>query len=202
MILLDDNGDTITREAQLELDKDNRKQEEKQNEIPIIDRIININKKGFIGRWFAKRKISKELDKLAPSVNDMRWMIATIDMISILFFYDNNPKKSPIATEHLNPKPQKQIRGIFLNASKSVKSEPINCLICNISEYTRIRILICNRIIKILVENQKGEERIKYEFDSDDAQSVIKDKYDEQFFINLENELMNRYKKLILSCIK
>ena len=180
---------------------------------PIVDKIIRINKMNFIKRWWEKRKLSKEFDKIAPSFSYMRHMVTAIDMISVIFFYDNNPKKSPIATEHMNTKPQKMIRGIFLNASSSVQSEAINCIVLNISEYTRIRILMYHpqteyhnqgipKRIKVVVENQKGEVRVEYEWEEEKSHQIIKDNYDEMFFINLENELMNRYKKLVMSCIK
>lgn len=172
-----------------------------------LDKLFKINKMNFIKRWWYKRKLAKELDHIAPSVQELKWMVEVIDMLSILYFYDNNPNKSPIATEHISTKQQKQIRGVFLNTYKSVQSDSINCIILNISEYTRIRIRISNEYVKVTkirvtVENQKGEIRAQYEWNSDDPSVAIQDEYDEVFFINLENELMNRYKNLLLSCIK
>ena len=144
-----------------------------------IDLILDSRKKNVIQKYYIKRKIRKELKQISPSIEYMICMAKALTNLSAYFLYPNSKDNSRIASLTY-----KDTTYIYLNPSKEIN----------------IEIKIIGDKVELTVFNQ-GKKFMGVSWTEGYAQKVVQNRYEEELFIRVIDNLTTSFGDLIISYI-
>lgn len=144
-----------------------------------IDLILDSRKKNVIQKYYIKRKIRKELKQISPSIEYMICMAKALTNLSAYFLYPNSKDNSRIASLTY-----KDTTYIYLNPSKEIN----------------IEIKIIGDKVELTVFNQ-GKKFMGVSWKEGCAQKVVQNRYEEELFIRVIDNLTTSFGDLIISYI-
>lgn len=144
-----------------------------------IDLILDTKNKNFIKKYLIKRSIRKELSQITPSIEYMTIMAKALTHLSAYFLYPNNKDRSKIASLTY-----KDTIYIYLNPSEEVNVE-IKIV------YDQITLTVFNQNKKFMGDTWKEGS----------AQKIVQNRYEEELFIRVIDNLTTSFGDLIISYI-
>jgi hypothetical protein len=144
-----------------------------------IDLILDTKNKNFIKKYLIKRSIRKELSQITPSIEYMTIMAKALTHLSAYFLYPNNKDRSKIASLTY-----KDTIYIYLNPSEEVNVE-IKIV------YDQITLTVFNQNKKFMGVTWKEGS----------AQKIVQNRYEEELFIRVIDNLTTSFGDLIISYI-
>ena len=144
-----------------------------------IDLILDTKNKNFIKKYMVKRAIRKELSQITPSIEYMTIMAKALTHLSAYFLYPNNKDHSKIASLTY-----KDTIYIYLNPSEEVNVE-IKIV------YDQITLTVFNQNKKFMGVTWKEGS----------AQNIVQNRYEEELFIRVIDNLTTSFGDLIISYI-
>nr|DAE82532.1 MAG TPA: hypothetical protein [Caudoviricetes sp.] len=144
-----------------------------------IDLILDTKNKNFITKCLIKRSIRKELSQITPSIEYMTIMAKALTHLSAYFLYPNNKDRSKIASLTY-----KDTIYIYLNPSEEVNVE-IKIV------YDQITLTVFNQNKKFMGVTWKEGS----------AQNIVQNRYEEELFIRVIDNLTTSFGDLIISYI-
>lgn len=144
-----------------------------------IDLILDTKDKNFIKKYLVKRDIRKELRQITPSIEYMTIMAKALTHLSAYFLYPNNKDRSKIASLTY-----KDTIYIYLNPSEEVNVE-IKIV------YDQITLTVFNQNKKFMGVTWKEGS----------AQNIVQNRYEEELFIRVIDNLTTSFGDLIISYI-
>lgn len=144
-----------------------------------IDLILDTKNKNFIKKYLVKRSIRKELSQITPSIEYMSIMAKALTHLSAYFLYPNNKDRSKIASLTY-----KDTIYIYLNPSEEVNVE-IKIV------YDQITLTVFNQNKKFMGVTWKEGS----------AQNIVQNRYEEELFIRVIDNLTTSFGDLIISYI-